>query len=188
MGKLELTSRKRAKKKNVRKAILKSIALAGTLSVALVAPNAIAVLAKAGVLPTQQERSSIARTRARLVRQGLLSYQRGLLHLTQKGKETLVHLEVLEYKIAKPKRWDGRWRVLIFDIPEHRRATRDQIRITLTRVGFIRLQDSVWLYPYDCEDLIMLLKADFAIGKDLLYLIVDTLENDKPFKDFFSLR
>ena len=61
------------------------------------------------------------------------------------------------------------------------------MRRTLTAVGFVRLQDSVWLYPYDCEDLIVLLKADFKIGKDLLYLIVDSLENDTAFRKFFGI-
>ena len=51
----------------------------------------------------------------------------------------------------------------------------------------MRLQDSVWIYPYPCEDLINLLKADFKVGKDLLYLIVNFIENDKWLKRLFGL-
>ena len=54
-------------------------------------------------------------------------------------------------------------------------------------IGFVRLQDSVWVYPYDCEDLITLLKADFRVGKDVLYLIVDSIENDKYLRAEFNL-
>ncbi|KKT75590.1 MAG: hypothetical protein UW71_C0001G0001, partial [Parcubacteria group bacterium GW2011_GWB1_44_7] len=54
-------------------------------------------------------------------------------------------------------------------------------------VGFMKLQKSVWVYPYDCEDFVNLIKADFKIGKDLLYLIVDSIENDKFIKEYFQL-
>ena len=54
-------------------------------------------------------------------------------------------------------------------------------------IGFVRLQDSVWVYPYDCEDLIVLLKADFKIGKDVLYMIVDELQGDWERRKEFGL-
>ena len=96
-------------------------------------------------------------------------------------------LEAREYAIQKPRRWDRKWRVLIFDIPEYRKGMRDKIRYTLRTIGFVRLQDSVWIYPYDCEDLITLLKADFHVGRDMLYMIVDSLEGDATIKKRFGL-
>ena len=59
--------------------------------------------------------------------------------------------------------------------------------MTLRDIGFIRLQNSVWVYPYDCEDLITLLKADFRVGKDVLYLVVEAMENDKEIRKHFRL-
>lgn len=119
--------------------------------------------------------------------QGLLQYVDGTLRLTVKGEAALRRLELSEYRLKKPRRWDGRWRVLIFDIPERRRLLRDKVRNTLVAIGFVRAQDSVWIYPYDCEDLVTLLKADFRIGKDLLYLVVEKMEYDVIFKDHFGL-
>lgn len=78
--------------------------------------------------------------------------------------------------------------MLIFDIPEYRKGLREKIRRSLIAVGFERLQDSVWVYPYDCEDFIMLLKADFKVGKDMLYMVVDELEYDLPLRRRFGLR
>ena len=57
----------------------------------------------------------------------------------------------------------------------------------MAEIGFVRLQDSVWIFPYDCEDFIMLLKADLKIGKDALYAIVEKLENDKALREHFHL-
>ena len=110
-----------------------------------------------------------------------------MLRLTAKGEQVLRRLELHDFKLRKPKRWDRKWRILIFDIPERRKGLRQKIRYTLKAIGFVRLQDSVWAYPYDCEDLVTLLKADFKVGKDLLYLIVDSLEYDKPLKEYFGL-
>ena len=75
----------------------------------------------------------------------------------------------------------------MFDIREERKRLREKVRQTLISLGFKRLQDSVWVHPYDCEDIIMLLKSDFKIGKDLLYIIADTIENDTRLRKDFGL-
>lgn len=189
MGTLEAESRKRTRNRNLQKIILGVVATAGLLSVATVAPNAIAVLGILGGFgKKKRQREIIENSRKRLVTHGLLEYTpEGFLKLTPKGEIKLRQLELHEYKIKKPKRWDKKWRLLIFDIREERRPTRDKIRRTLVAIGFARLQDSVWVYPYDCEDLITLLKADFKIGKDVLYIIADTIENDLWLKKQFNL-
>ena len=87
----------------------------------------------------------------------------------------------------KQKKWDGRWRVVLFDIPERRRGARNRLRVFMQEYGFVRLQDSVWIYPYDCEDLIALAKANFRIGVDALYMIVEQLERDKYLREHFGL-
>ncbi|KKW41875.1 MAG: hypothetical protein UY91_C0010G0002 [Parcubacteria group bacterium GW2011_GWB1_55_9] len=57
----------------------------------------------------------------------------------------------------------------------------------MQEVGFVRMQDSVWVYPHDCEDFIALLKMELKIGKDVLYAIADTIEYDKPLRIHFAL-
>ena len=96
-------------------------------------------------------------------------------------------LGVREYQLPLHKRWDGKWRILIFDIPERRKILREKIRNTLHSVGFVRLQDSVWAYPYDCEDFVALLKADFRVGNDLLYMIVEELEGGRRLQEQFDI-
>ncbi|MBI5742774.1 MAG: hypothetical protein HZA25_02970 [Candidatus Niyogibacteria bacterium] len=187
MGKIEQQVAKNRQRANLKKIILGSVALAGILSIAMVAPNALGAMAKLGILPRPRQKEIINQSRDRLVMQGLLQYVDGTLRLTVKGEAALRRLELSEYRLKKPRRWDGRWRVLIFDIPERRRLLRDKVRNTLVAIGFVRAQDSVWIYPYDCEDLVTLLKADFRIGKDLLYLVVEKMEYDVIFKDHFGL-
>lgn len=188
MGDQEVESKKRQKRVNVRKMILHSIAGVGLLSVALVAPNVIGAMGKLGLIPNNRQEEIIKRSRKRLVKQGLLIYKDGNLSLTPKGEKELRLMDEEMYKVKKPRRWDGKWRVLTFDISEKRRHLRNRIRTVLYSVGFVRLQDSVWLYPYDSEDMIILLKADLKIGKEVLYLIVDSLENDGVYRRHFKLK
>lgn len=187
MGNLEKSAKKKAKRKQITSIILGTVGVAGLLGVALVAPNVLGAMGKLGMIPTGRQKEIINRTRDRMLKQGLLRRENGFLRLTPKGQDKFRMLQLREAAMTRPRRWDKRWRVLIFDIPEYRRALRNKIRQTLIGIGFMRLQDSVWIYPYDCEDLIALLKADFKIGKDMLYMIVEELEGDRHLKEHFGI-
>ena len=175
------------KRKNLKKAILSTIGLVGMLAIGLVAPNVIGAMAKLGIISNKREREYIGGSCRRLIKQGLLEERRGYLRLTPDGSRLLRQLEYADFKLIKPKRWDGKWRVLIFDIPEKNRLLRNKVRTTLISIGFIRLQDSVWVYPYDCEDLMSLLKADFRVGKDMLYMIIESMEDGELLQQQFGL-
>lgn len=180
--------RKKDKIGRAQRATLKAVAFAGVLSVALLAPNALQVLKQFGFVARARQTEIIKRARERLIARGLLRFaKKGYLELTAKGESEIALLERTNYQLPKPRRWDKKWRILIFDIPEKRRWLRDRVRATLIAIGFKRLQYSVFIYPYDCEDVVALLKADFKIGKDLLYMIVDELENDRHLCERFGL-
>ncbi len=183
----EKQDHKRKSKTNISRIILTTVGVAGLLAVAVVAPNAVVAMSKLGLLPGKRQRETIETARKRLVRQGLLAYENGFVRLTKKGEEHLRLLELKEYKIKKPKRWDHKWHVLIFDIPERRKRTRELIRLTLQKVGFVHLQDSVWVYPYECEELVALIKADLKIGRAVVYMVVEKIEEDAYLRQHFEL-
>ena len=187
MGILEKESARRTRRNELKKIILETVKAAGILSVFVVAPNVVGAMAKLGIIRSPRQKDVIVRSCDRLVRSGLMTWEGKKLRLTHKGETALHILLAREHSTKKPQRWDGKWRLLIFDIPEYRRGLRDKIRQTLGGIGFVRLQNSVWVYPYDCEDLIMLLKADFRVGKDMLYMVVDALEGDFQIKKRFGL-
>ena len=122
-----------------------------------------------------------------MVKKGLMRFNGKFYELTMAGQERLRRWEFNQFKFERPKKWDKKWRVIIFDIPDKKRKERDQIRTLFKSAGFYLLQESVWVYPYDCEDIIALLKTDFGVWKNLLYLIVEELENDRYLRDEFDL-
>lgn len=75
-----------------------------------------------------------------------LEAKRGVI-LTQKGMEKILKISL--YKMEKKKRKDGKWIMVIFDVPEKRRKMRDIFRTELQISGFRELQKSVWVSPYD---------------------------------------
>lgn len=189
MGTMEKRNTIAIRRTKINTAIISIVAVAGIIAVAAVAPKLINLFGKSKYL-----RQRLFQSRSRLsslIARGYLAIEvksgKKYVRLTQKGEHFSALIQDGAVPLKKPRRWDGKWRLLIFDIPESRKKIRGQIRSMLTAIGFIRLQDSVWVYPYDCEDYMILLKADLHVGKDVLYIIADQIEYDKPLRRHFNI-
>ncbi len=192
MGTLEEAVRKRRRLGYVQQATLAAIGIAGILLVGMAAPNTLQLLGK---IPGNKYRfkNQSAHILTRLACEGYITFQekegKRYARITEAGRRALaVRGNILGQQIQRKKRWDKRWRVVIFDIPEYRRQTRNRLRAMMRSFGFYRLQDSVWIYPYDCEDVIALVKTELKTGASVLYVIVEKLENDQHLRQEFFLR
>lgn len=177
---------------HVKQALLAAIAISGVVLVAAVAPNLPVALSKLSSMKRARLRYQYKTALGRLVAQGYVVFEkrdgRQYARITEEGsRELLLEQEKAKLVQGRKRRWDGRWRVIIFDVPERRRKTRDQLRQTMQEIGFVRLQDSVWVFPYDCEDFVALLKAELKVGAAVLYMIVEYIENDKHLRAHFNL-
>jgi len=188
---LEKEAKKRRTRVNIKKVILGTIATAGLLSAAALAPNAVQVL---GVIGQKNKRRIriFENSLSRLLDKKLVTMEtttKGkFIRLTDKGKFELQKLTNGKWKEKRKGFWDGKWRIIIFDIPETRRLDRVKLWRLLKRLGFFRLQDSVWVYPDDCEDLIRMIKAEMKIGLAITYIIADSIEGDKRVAEFFGVK
>ena len=190
---MESESKKRVKRVRLENILLGSIAVAGVAGIALLAPPMLRLLKNADPewLLKRDPSRRLRESALRLKRKGLVEFKnesgKKRLRLTLRGERVVGSIWNETYQLQKPRKWDGKWRLVIFDIPEKKRPTRDKIRHLVSRLGFLRLQDSVWVYPYDCEELMTLLKTDLKIGRALLYVIADAIEFDKPIRQHFGL-
>jgi phenylacetic acid degradation operon negative regulatory protein len=66
--------------------------------------------------------------------------------------------------------WDGRWRVVLFDVPETRSSTRNKLRRYLRSRGFGYLQNSAWITP-DPVDRERAILADGPVDVESLILL-----------------
>lgn len=192
MGNLEKEAKILRRRGYVQHAVLAAVGIAGVLALTAVAPNALQALSVFSFDKRLKDKTRSAVNR--LARKGHIKFVeeggKKRLRITEAGRNALRQAELaalLAKGPQKPRRWDKHWRLVVFDIPERRRAVRNRLRSVVRTLGFLRVQDSVWVYPYDCEELVVLLKADLRLGKDVLYAIVEKIENDAWIKKHFHL-
>ncbi len=87
------------------------------------------------------------------------------VRLTSEGKKQVEKLRLQDLTIPKPKTWDKKWHLVLFDVPEYLKVGRDALRITLNRLGLYQIQKSVFVYPYPCEREISIVADAFAFEK-----------------------
>lgn len=192
MGNIEQRAKRLRRNGHIQNAVLAAVGVAGILAVTMIAPNIFQAIP--GLMGRKRYKLAFqARTAAgRLAVKGHVRFVekngRKYLEITDEGRRTLaIEQEKLRLAGKRGKRWDKRYRLVMFDIPEKKRGMRDQVRMFMQGCGFLRLQDSVWVFPYDCEELVTLVKADLRIGKDVLYAVVESIENDGWIKKHFNL-
>lgn len=185
---IKITTEKRVK---IAKLVLKTIGAAGLISMAVLAPNALQALDMFYDRKKYNPKYHLNKAINKLKEKGLIEFcnknGRIFVRLTKKGESDFLKYQLQEISIKKPIRWDKKWRIVIFDIKEYKRKTRDNIRRFLESLGFLKLQNSVWVYPYECEEIIIMLKSHFYIGKDVLYIVAEKIENDKWLRKEFGL-
>lgn len=110
------------------------------------------------------------------------------LELTEKGKRIIREIKFEDLKIEKPAIWDGKWRVIIFDIPDkYRKRARDALREKLKTLDFYPLQKSVWVHPYPCQKEIQFLTELFDITRYVNILVADNIYDDIKLRKYFKL-
>ncbi len=187
MGRLEEENKKVIRRTKIQEAIFITLVSGGRRGSELIARLVAETMLGLDLTPPPRINEYVKTVASRLSKKGLLKFENKHYSMTTAGQRLWEQWQREDFKLKKPKRWDKKWRIIIFDIPEKKRRTRDKIREILFNAGFQRIQDSVWVYPYDCEDLIGLLKTDYGIGRDMLYIIADQIENDKYLRMDFDL-
>ena len=189
MGGIEDRVKKQIRVGKTERAILGVVYGAGVISMAIVAPNALQLLKK--VKFPKQNKNYVKQATRRLEEKGLVRFEKTdegtFVRATPKGELFLMQAIENSEKVLRQKKWDGKWRLVIFDIPEKKKGLRNKVREVVEGLGFKKLQNSVWVFPYPAEELVVLLKSELKIGKDVLYIVADEIEYDQPLRQHFGL-
>ena len=111
------------------------------------------------------------------------------VRLTNRGKKRLAEYSLNTLEIKKPKLWDGKWRILMFDIPAHPKRynyARNALRNKVKELGFCQIQKSVWVYPYDCEEELLFVAEVFDVQNHIEIMTVEKILHEKSIKKKFS--
>ncbi|OGI75591.1 hypothetical protein A3C67_00685 [Candidatus Nomurabacteria bacterium RIFCSPHIGHO2_02_FULL_42_19] len=112
---------------------------------------------------------------------------RDIYSLTTKGENRLRHIVIDDIEIKKARNWDGKWRLVMYDLPIRFKKARNAFRWKLKDLGFFQFQKSVWIYPYPCEGEVVFVADFFGVRKYVEILGVNELSDDRKIRYHFGL-
>ena len=108
------------------------------------------------------------------------------VRLTPRGKSQSLWHAFKTLKTSPKKKWDGKWRMALFDIPEPKKKIRDALRRKLKELGFLEFQKSVFVFPYPAEDEINFVINFFDIS-EYVYYIEAPIRPDRDLRKHFGI-
>ncbi len=110
----------------------------------------------------------------RLERQRYLVHQKKgrqeFICLTKEGEQRAAWYRLPSFYPTKGKKWDGKWRVIFFDVPNEAHSRRNFLRRELKYFGCVALQKSVFVTPYSCKEFLEVLEQASGLKHCLIYL------------------
>ena len=109
------------------------------------------------------------------------------IKLTNKGRKRILEMSLDSLKIKKLPKWDGKWRIVVFDIPVKQNPGREALRKKMKNLGFKQLQKSVWIIPWECEDEMLFIAEMYKVEKYVEIITADNILHEKEFRQVFQI-
>lgn len=180
---------KKYDKGEIAEIILSTLLVAGVITVAAVATNAVQIY-KYFTPKNSSDRMRIKRSVTRLERTGFIEHApggKGLFVLTKKGKEKALRYSLEQMKIAPQKTWDKKWRFVMFDVPEEKKQARRAINLVLKKIGCVQYQKSVFVTPFPCKKEIDFVGESFGVRDNIRIIVASEVEQIEPLKKAFKV-
>jgi DNA-binding transcriptional regulator PaaX len=173
------------------KSILVSLLKAGgIITFTVLAPGA-SVLLEGFTRNKKIDKREFSRTLKRLENNKLVSVSNKngqmTVGLRAIGRQKAIEYELDGMVIPTPKKWDKKWRVVIFDIPEKKRSARYYLKDKLDNLGFIQLQKSTYIYPFSCEDQIRCICSVYGVSKYVKFIVADQIDGQDHLESIYNL-
>lgn len=129
----------------------------------------------------------------RLENRGYIKRENNIYYLTDNGQKEAFLNYIKDngspfIDINKPDKWDRKWRIIFFDVPEKKRILRDELRIMLKAIGFKEFQKSIWIYPYPVPDYLKKILFEEKIKQYTRLITTENIEYDRDLRSMFNLR
>ncbi|MEK7519747.1 MAG: hypothetical protein AAB581_00670 [Patescibacteria group bacterium] len=110
-----------------------------------------------------------------------------LLSISNLGTKKTLQYHVRDMKLPRVVRWDGSWRIVIFDIPEKLKQGRRAFSEKLRELGFYALQKSVFVFPYPCKKEMDILVEYFELQPYVRLIEAQKIDNASYLKRHFKI-
>lgn len=114
------------------------------------------------------------------------SGQTNYARLTKDGRKKVHSIKLDNDNVLVDPTWDGKWRIVLLDLPETRKDEREALRYLLKKASFVCLKNSVWVSPFPYEHLFTNIKKDFGLTTELMIFVTDNLDPETK-QAFFEL-
>lgn len=174
------------------KTLLKLAAVGGVCTAVLVAPKIFAIASPLGKYKKYYNKQGALQNFYYLKRQKYIAFKKidkdnYEINITDKGLAMVLEDNFNLKKLNGNKRWDGKWRIVIFDIPEKFKSAREIFRKKLIEIGFYKAQDSVFINPFPCEKEVIFLSEIFNIADFIYFMETSYFVNDKNIRLYFDI-
>ena len=174
------------------KTILRLAAVGGICSVVLVAPKIFAIASSSGKYKKYYNKQGSLQKFHYLKRQKYIAFKKidkdyYEINITNKGLAVVLEDSFNLKALYCDKKWDGKWRIVIFDIPEKFKSSREIFRKKLIEIGFYKAQDSVFITPFPCEKEVIFLSEIFNIADFIYFMETSYFVNDKSIRLYFNI-
>ena len=132
-------------------------------------------------------RSSPAKKLWYMERRGYVKRSNNSYALTPRGKRMLAERELWEASIPTPKHWNGKWHIVLFDIPVDKHKRRDIFRLHMKKLGLVLYQNSVWVHPYPCEIIVRQISDFYKLSNCVSFAVAEKLTGEKHLVQQFDL-
>lgn len=174
--------------------VLRILISSSALAAGLVAPNIFLALDKplSRYYDHLDERSrdrELRRILAYMKSRQLIKgdYQFGL-KITERGLDRLSRHSIDSLRIDASSKWDGKWRIIFYDIPEKNKGARDALTARLRRLKFYQLQRSVWITPFPCRQAIETITVYYKVSTYVTLVETGRIDNQEKLIDIFQKR
>lgn len=183
-----------SKAANLTKETLLMIAKVGLIAIAASSPYFLHTIARQ-FFKDQTKKAIRARAKKlyELQKYKLINYRQlpsgeVRIELSKNGQKLIRQYNLDTMQIKKPAKWDGRWRIIIYDIPQYKRKASNAFREKLRSLGLFKLQKSVWISAYECLAELEFLCSVFDIDIDehVHYFHTQEIPLEKEIRKHFS--
>ncbi len=107
--------------------------------------------------------------------------------LAERGRRKKLAYDIDAMQLKKPMYWDGKWRLVMFDVPSKQKRLSEALRRKLRELRFYRMQKSVFLTPYPCANEIDFIGSYFGLRNNILLLTVSHFEGEEKLRHYFGI-
>lgn len=177
--------------KNITKVILFSLFAAGAVGAVITLPG-LAILGKEFINWKKYKKFRLKSTLKRLRDQKMINFSEKpdgsmQFEIIEAGNKRILQYKFEEMEIKIPSKWDGLWRLVMFDIPDKKKQAREALRTKLKILGFHKIQESVFIHPYDCKNEIDFVKEFYNIRPFVKFIVAKEIDDDFKLRKVFLL-